>query len=600
MTTLPLNANITAHHRFETGGTFADWTVSAGVSANVSVQYHPRAMRLTKDAAGVQQTATTALTLPSGKCWVEPWVWGDGTVRGKVSLLSGAGAEIVSLDIDGTGLTFDTNGATAQTKALTAANPARLTLLFDSGTVRCFYRTPGIYSSGGNYAPIGAALAYTGTIASVKVETLGTATGTFDVLGLFAAKAGTIAIGDSLTAGHAQDGAEWLWDNEYPYLLGYRNEPEAWVLNRGISSDRSADGAARLADDVLAHGPSEVVILYGPAAISRSESSATLITNVGAMVSACVSAGAHVTLCTSPFSSTWTGGQVAIGVAYNAWVQTQASDDVTLVQAADALVASPGIETGILASIYYDDIHPDETGMPVLASAIAQAMGKETIQAFTSTTADGYVENAASIAAGWAAAVGAAAGTAADYTATGSYLAGAWKHVPSGNYFVHRGFFPYTVALTDTPGYTREVLFTKVEWYQHVGPEDAGQVPTMGVFLGTTPTVPLAAADYDCFAAGEIAGRFTAIGGLGSWYRTYLRDSAIASVPESGTLRLVVREAHDIDSDDPTGAWTCYCAFADNTTAAYRPKVTVGYVLRAIPPVRAETDVSVLTAAGII
>lgn len=65
-----------------------------------------------------------------------------------------------------------------------------------------------------------------------------------------------IVLGDSITAGYGLN-----TEQAYPYLLSQKlNLP---VLNRGVSGDKTADGLARLAQDVLSQEPWIVIVALG-------------------------------------------------------------------------------------------------------------------------------------------------------------------------------------------------------------------------------------------------------------------------------------------------------------------------------------------------
>ena len=63
-------------------------------------------------------------------------------------------------------------------------------------------------------------------------------------------------LGDSITAGFGLK-----QEQAYPYLLSQKiNLP---VVNRGVSGDRTADGLARLSEDVLVEKPWLVIVALG-------------------------------------------------------------------------------------------------------------------------------------------------------------------------------------------------------------------------------------------------------------------------------------------------------------------------------------------------
>ena len=65
-----------------------------------------------------------------------------------------------------------------------------------------------------------------------------------------------IILGDSITAGYGLQ-----LEQAYPYLLSQQlNLP---ILNRGVSGDTTADGLARLSEDVLSQKPWMVIIALG-------------------------------------------------------------------------------------------------------------------------------------------------------------------------------------------------------------------------------------------------------------------------------------------------------------------------------------------------
>ncbi len=65
-----------------------------------------------------------------------------------------------------------------------------------------------------------------------------------------------IVLGDSITAGYGLSS-----EQAYPYLLSQKlNLP---ILNRGVSGDQTADGLARLSEDVLSEEPWMVIIALG-------------------------------------------------------------------------------------------------------------------------------------------------------------------------------------------------------------------------------------------------------------------------------------------------------------------------------------------------
>jgi lysophospholipase L1-like esterase len=144
----------------------------------------------------------------------------------------------------------------------------------------------------------------------------------------------------------------------------------ATVYNEGVGGQTSTQILARFAADALSHSPDYIVINAG----TNDYAGGTLIfpsiteSNLGAMFNATIAAGAKVIVFTVMPYATWIPHSQTKWSEVNAWIRTQASANIAVIDAAE-LMAGP-VDPQVLNPIYDDgsNIHANLAGNYYLAN----------------------------------------------------------------------------------------------------------------------------------------------------------------------------------------------------------------------------------------
>jgi lysophospholipase L1-like esterase len=176
-----------------------------------------------------------------------------------------------------------------------------------------------------------------------------------------------VALGDSNTRSR-------LFDirSAYPFILaGLAGHP---VANAGIIGNTTAQMLARLPSLLAQFAPDTVTILGGTNDVNTGVASATVIANLGNIVTTVTGAGATAVLLTVPPCSTFSGTKNTVLAEVNAWIATQAAANVIVVDVHAAL-KDPAVPTQLLA-IYDsgDHIHLNAAGQQLVADTMHAAM----------------------------------------------------------------------------------------------------------------------------------------------------------------------------------------------------------------------------------
>ncbi|MGD0818111.1 MAG: fibronectin type III domain-containing protein [Methanomassiliicoccales archaeon] len=200
-----------------------------------------------------------------------------------------------------------------------------------------------------------------------------------------------VCMGDSITAG-----AYLTNYDTYPGFLG--RFTGGTTINSGIGGENTTQILARFTPDVLAHSPTYVFLMGGTNDVLQNLSAATIESNLATMCNMASTAGAKTFLLNIPPATIFTSAQNAEVAQVNAWIATQASANVILVNDHDILASGT---TLIPAYDFGDGEHPSSLGMAVIAKKIvqvAQTNGIFTNVKFWTAASNG----AASTAANWA------------------------------------------------------------------------------------------------------------------------------------------------------------------------------------------------------
>lgn len=369
------------------------WTASAGVAAG-TFDYGPK-MVLAKSAAGTQVDAVRPFTPPADTFAVDFDLYTPTGANFRVSLLDSSDAVLGYVDCNAGTLTFDTNGASAQTTTYPQAQHRYFCVRVTPTTMRLFRSVgDGQTPASDNYGPIGAALAYTGTVAKVKVESLGSTTGTAYFTNLTVHDLYAVANGDSNTMQRIEWDANPQYPNRrqstqdysagYPYKLGQLLPGTPWVQVRGVGGSSIAESNARFDGDVVQLGTRYVVLLYGSAAILRGDSLATLQSTVTSMVQAAQANGSTVIIGKTPPASGFTSGQNSIKNAYNAWLPTLPG--VIVAETHDPLTLNGTGGDAVNPALFLDTVHYNPAGASLVAAAFDAAWPVEAASGHTSDT----------------------------------------------------------------------------------------------------------------------------------------------------------------------------------------------------------------------
>jgi lysophospholipase L1-like esterase len=202
----------------------------------------------------------------------------------------------------------------------------------------------------------------------------------------------SVCIGDSNTLGFG------LGACTYPLRLNARLN--GTMINSGVGGDHTTGMLERFSTDVLSYNPDNIFIMGGTMDIYNTETIAETEANLASMVSQGVAAGATVYLLTILPSSTFTSAQQTELAEINAWIMSQAAEDVIPVDVNTAL-RDPSTPTQLLAAYDTGDhVHLSKAGAERLAATVlkaAKAAGEfPHLKVWTAST-DGN----ASVAANW-------------------------------------------------------------------------------------------------------------------------------------------------------------------------------------------------------
>ena len=185
-----------------------------------------------------------------------------------------------------------------------------------------------------------------------------------------------VALGDSTTAGTpafqspVEAPPDGLGDrtSQYAYWL-MQSHPEWEVVNKGVNGERSDQIRARFERDVVALGPSVVVIIAGVNDVYQGRRPDDVTAQLGWMYERAGRAGIKVVAGTIIPYNTATADQNATMHAINAWIRRQAAT-VSGISFVDtrAAVAAPG-KPDILSQTA-DQLHPTAAGYRAMAEAI--------------------------------------------------------------------------------------------------------------------------------------------------------------------------------------------------------------------------------------
>lgn len=187
-----------------------------------------------------------------------------------------------------------------------------------------------------------------------------------------------LAFGDSITAGDGSRGSRGYRTTLQSRLRDYWGRAE--VINDGVPSTRSDDGAARLGASLAAERPAYALILYGTndwnLSACRHVYTCFTIENVRSMIRQARAAG------TLPV----VGTIIPVNPAYvarlpeerNAWIDETNAVLVPMARAEGAVVADLHAaliaETDDLPALFSDHVHPNDRGYAVIADAFFRAL----------------------------------------------------------------------------------------------------------------------------------------------------------------------------------------------------------------------------------
>ncbi|MBN2311187.1 MAG: hypothetical protein JXR94_19575 [Candidatus Hydrogenedentes bacterium] len=184
-----------------------------------------------------------------------------------------------------------------------------------------------------------------------------------------------VCFGDSVTGIYYHTGSRRAYSDMLAIALG-RVYPESRlrVINAGISGHTTADGLARMENDVLSHKPHLVTVMFGLNDMLRVPL-AEFDRNLTTIISRCRAIGAEVILCTPNSVCETERRPIAKLEEYVAAVRAVAEREKTpLVDcyaAFEAVRAANPVEWTLLMSEF---IHPNMNGHKLVAECIAEAI----------------------------------------------------------------------------------------------------------------------------------------------------------------------------------------------------------------------------------
>jgi lysophospholipase L1-like esterase len=169
-------------------------------------------------------------------------------------------------------------------------------------------------------------------------------------------------MGDSITQGQG-----WFTQSVYDLNWPVR------FFNRGISGESTTQMRSRYTAQVTARHPSVLVLLGGRNDVIGGNTSATTISNLESMVTEAVADGSHVLLCTliptvQSGGAPLTAGQLTKWNEINTWIRSQSGPNTTVVDWTDEMSTGDGITPQ--ASLFSDNIHPNDAGAGVMAEVV--------------------------------------------------------------------------------------------------------------------------------------------------------------------------------------------------------------------------------------
>lgn len=165
-----------------------------------------------------------------------------------------------------------------------------------------------------------------------------------------------VVLGDSISAGHGL-APEQAW----PVLLA---EQSGWrVINAGVSGDTTADGLARLPDQLEAHRPAAVILELGGNDLLRRMPDATARDNLKRMVALVRAAGAEPILMATPRPS----------LAGAVFARLSDAEFYAAVAKAEKVFLIDGVLSDVLseAGLKLDQLHPNAEGQRRVAAGVA-------------------------------------------------------------------------------------------------------------------------------------------------------------------------------------------------------------------------------------
>lgn len=166
-----------------------------------------------------------------------------------------------------------------------------------------------------------------------------------------------VAFGDSLTAGYRMRPGEG-WPEQLSAILGVP------ILNAGVSGNTTADGLARLEDDVLAQDPRVVLVCLGGNDMLRRLPADQQFANLREIVGRIQDKGALVVLIGTE------GFQLLSNVDYGARYEALARET--------GAVYVPDLMEDVLGdrTLMHDQIHPNAKGYEKIARRLADEAGE--------------------------------------------------------------------------------------------------------------------------------------------------------------------------------------------------------------------------------
>lgn len=178
-----------------------------------------------------------------------------------------------------------------------------------------------------------------------------------------------VAMGDSITYSTTT-----YSDVPYPHRVEIALGTDAMVANMGVSGQQSAAIVTLWDLDVEGEGYTDLVLMVGVNDARNSVGdAATSFANIDTIYDEAVVDGLTVYGCTvTPFkNSSWDSTKESHRDDLNALIV--AEEGITLIDTADCL-ADPADEEQILDAYTSDDLHPNSTGVPVLATCVGDAL----------------------------------------------------------------------------------------------------------------------------------------------------------------------------------------------------------------------------------